>query len=128
MPSLKLLLVEDEAIARLHLAHFLSDEGYQVVPLASGEEALKIMARENFDAVITDFKLAGAINGIDVLTEFDRLSPDRPKLLVSAYSPVQLGTRVEAVYIAKPIDLDDLLLKLKAVLPIQNNGERAKEA
>jgi DNA-binding NtrC family response regulator len=118
-PSVRVLLVEDEAIARLHLAHFLADEGYQVIPLASGEEALKLMKSEDFDAVITDFKLAGRVSGIDVLSEFDRLKPGRPKVLVSAYSPDQLGSSVEAVFIPKPIDLDDLLIKLKTVLPIQ---------
>jgi two-component system nitrogen regulation response regulator NtrX len=116
-PSIRILLVEDEAIARLHLAQFLTDEGFSVVPLASGEEALKIMETENFDAVICDFKLPGAVDGISVLTEFDRRTPGRPKLLVSAYSPDQLRAGIEAVYVAKPIDLDDLLLKLKSALP-----------
>lgn len=114
---IRILLVEDEAIARLHLAHFLADEGFSVIPLANGEEALKLMETENFDVVISDFKLPGAVNGIDVLTEFERLRPGRPKLLISAYSPDQLKAAVESVYVAKPIDLDDLLQKLKGILP-----------
>jgi CheY-like chemotaxis protein len=120
----RLLLVEDEPIARLHLAHLLADHGYSVVPLASGEEAVKIMQTESFDAVITDFKLLGAVNGIDVLTEFERVAPGRPKFVISAYSREQLRAEVEAVYISKPIDLDEFITKLKSVLPEIPIGRR----
>jgi CheY-like chemotaxis protein len=63
----RLLLVEDEAISRFQLTQFLTDEGYTVIAVASGEEALKLFHTEQFDAVITDFKLAGRVTGTDVL-------------------------------------------------------------
>lgn len=50
-PLIKLLVVENEAISRLNLTQFLSDEGYTVIPVGSGEEALKILETESFDAV-----------------------------------------------------------------------------
>jgi CheY-like chemotaxis protein len=117
-PLIRLLLVEDEPISRLQLAQFLTDEGYLVIPLASGKEALNLLKMETFDAVIADFQLIGGVNGVDVLTRFDSLTPGRCKILMTGYSPDQMGEKlVGTLYISKPIKLDDLLLKLKSVLP-----------
>jgi CheY-like chemotaxis protein len=114
----KILLIEDEAISRHQLTHFLTDEGYTVIPVASGEEALKLLLTENFDAVITDYRLTGAVTGIDVVKAYDRVSPGKGKMLVTAYPAHEVQTdSVGAFYIPKPILLDDLLLKLKSVLP-----------
>jgi CheY-like chemotaxis protein len=114
----RLLLVEDESISRLQLSEFLTEEGYTVVALASGEEALKLLHTENFDAVLTDFKLPGAITGTDVLKAFERVSPGKGKLFITAYPEheVQPGL-LAALYVPKPVHFDDLLQKLKSVLP-----------
>jgi CheY-like chemotaxis protein len=114
----KLLLVEDDSISRLQLTQFLTEEGYAVVPFATGEEALTLLEAENFDAVLTDFKLAGAVTGTDVLKAFERISPGKGKLFITAYPEHEVRPEaVGALYVPKPIQLDDLLLKLKTVLP-----------
>jgi CheY-like chemotaxis protein len=117
-PLISLLLVEDEPISRLQLAQFLTDEGYMVIPLASGKEALNLLKMETFDAVIADFQLIGGVNGVDVLTRFDSLTPGRCKILMTGYSAEQVGEKlVGTLYLSKPVKLDDLLMKLKSVLP-----------
>jgi response regulator RpfG family c-di-GMP phosphodiesterase len=116
---IRLLLVEDEPVSRLQLSRFLTDEGYCVIPLASGKEALNLLKMETFDAVIADFKLIGDVNGVDVLTRFESLTPGRCKILVTGYSPEQVGEKlIGTLYVSKPIKLDDLLLKLKSRLPV----------
>jgi len=115
---IRILLVEDEPISRLQLAQFLTDEGYLVIPIATGKEALTLLEVEQFDAVIADFKLAGGVNGLDVLSRFDSLKPGRCKILVTGYSPEQTGEKLPGtLYVSKPIKLDELLLQLKTVLP-----------
>jgi response regulator RpfG family c-di-GMP phosphodiesterase len=119
---IKLLLVEDEAISRLALTQLLSDQGYSVVTTASGEEALGLLGTRNFDAVIADAKLRSGVNGFDVLRKFECVNPGGAKLLITGYSVGQLreNAPVETIYISKPIDFDDFLLKLKSVLPGAN--------
>lgn len=113
-----ILLVEGEAVTRLGLTELLTGEGYSVEAAVNGDEALKMMKFQSFDAVITDYKQPGKLNGIDVLTEFERLNPGRAKLLMTAYLPGQAGEQaVGAIHIAKPIHLDGLLIKLKSLLP-----------
>jgi DNA-binding NtrC family response regulator len=120
-PLIKLLLVEDEAISRLALTRLLIDEGYSVVSTATGEEALELLGTQSFDAVITDVKLRGEVNGFDVLREFEWINPGKPKLLITGYFPGHLTEQaVEAIYISKPVDLDDFLLILKRALPVSS--------
>jgi CheY-like chemotaxis protein len=109
----KLLLVENEAISRAALTQFLVNEGYSVVPLASGEEALKILETENFDVVITDYRNGDAVTGVDVLRRFDELTPGRGKILMSAYAPHEIGLLADAAFVPKPVDLEDLLATVK---------------
>jgi response regulator RpfG family c-di-GMP phosphodiesterase len=121
---IKLLLVEDEPISRLQLAQFLTDEGYKVIPLASGEEALKLLATESFDGVITDSNLGRRVSGVDILNRFETLNPRGAKLLITGYVQGQLPKQpLSTVYISKPINLNDLLLKLRSVLPQITGGE-----
>jgi CheY-like chemotaxis protein len=112
----RLLLVENEAISRTALTQFLVNEGYSVLPLGSGEEALRILESENFDVVITDYSHGHGVTGVDVLRRFDELAPGRGKILMSAYAPHHIGEMADAVFIPKPVDLEDLLAKLKNLL------------
>lgn len=114
----RLLLANDEPISRFQLSQFLTDEGYTVIAVGSGEEALQLLKTETFDAVITDFQLGGTINGIEVLSEHQRISPDRGRILITAYPSYQVKPEtVGALYVPKPIQLDVLLAHLKSVLP-----------
>jgi CheY-like chemotaxis protein len=113
----RVLLVEDESISRFQLTQFLTDAGYTVIPVASGEEALKLLQSENFDAVLTDFKLAGDVTGTDVLEAFEQVNPSIRKVFITGYPEHEVRAEsVGAVYIPKPIQPDDLLLKLKNLL------------
>jgi CheY-like chemotaxis protein len=115
MPSI--LVVEDEPLSRLALTRFLSDAGYSVKEAASGEEALKLLNTGTFDAVIADFKLKDEITGFEVLSEFERITPGRGKILLTAYPAQEVRAEsVGAVYVPKPVELDDLLLKLRKIL------------
>jgi DNA-binding NtrC family response regulator len=112
-----ILLVEDEAVSRLMLTQFLTSEGFSVESVANGDAAVKAMRSQNFDAVISDYTHLGKLNGMDVLTEFERLYPGRAKLLMTAHLPGQKGEQaIGAIHVAKPVQLDDLLTKLKDLL------------
>ena len=117
-----ILLVEDEPILRRNLALFLKTEGYFVADTGSGAAALDLMSSSSFDAVISDFSLGNKVNGLDVLTRFEQRFPRKSKILVSGTS-TDLKPRCEsmgALFMHKPIQLDDLLIKLKSLLTRQS--------
>src|SRR5215470_16546966 len=125
-----ILLVEDEPIFRRNLALFLKTEGYFVADTGSGAAALDLISSSSFDAVISDFRLGNKINGLDVLTRFEHRFPGKSKILVSG-TLTDLKPRCEsmgALFINKPVQLGELLIKLKSLLTRQSTeGKPVRE-
>ena len=107
----QILVVDDEAIVRESIRDWLKDAGYEVSVAESGEEALKMIQKQNFGVMILDLRLPG-INGIDVLKKAKKIKPDIKSIVITAY-PTMLtqeeATKLGAIdYLVKPIFPDKL--------------------
>jgi DNA-binding NtrC family response regulator len=106
------LVVDDEKNMRASLKTVLSDEGYAARSVESAEEALSLLAREEFFMVITDARLGG-MSGYEFLAKVRSQWPDMPVLMITAYATPKLA--VEAIksgaidYLAKPFAPEELL-------------------
>ena len=105
------LVVDDEAIVRESIRDWLKDAGYEVGVAESGEEALKLIQKQNFGVMILDLRLPG-MNGIDVLKKVKVLKPDIKSIVITAY-PTMLtqeeATKLGAIdYLVKPVFPDKL--------------------
>ncbi len=106
------LVVDDEKNMRASLKTVLSDDGYAVRAVESAEEALGVMAHEEFFMVITDARLGG-MTGYEFLAKARNQWPDLPILMITAYATPKLA--VEAIkagaidYLAKPFAPEELL-------------------
>jgi ATP-dependent Lon protease len=67
----RILVVDDEEIARKNLEHILKKENYTVIAAASGAEAIEKMEASEFDVVLTDIRME-KVNGIQVLEKAKR--------------------------------------------------------
>jgi heterodisulfide reductase subunit A len=106
-----ILIVDDEAIVRESIRDWLKDAGYEVSVAGSGEEALKLIQKQNFGVMIVDLRLPG-INGIDVIKKAKALKPDIKSIVITAY-PTMLtqeeASKLGAIdYLVKPIFPDKL--------------------
>jgi ATP-dependent Lon protease len=107
----RILVVDDEEIARKNLEHILKKEDYIVVTAANGMEALKKMATSDFDVIMTDLKME-KVNGIDLLEKAKTGCPDSRVIMITAYASVD--SAVEAMkkgafhYITKPFKLEEV--------------------
>jgi DNA-binding NtrC family response regulator len=106
-----ILVVDDEAIVRESIRDWLKDSGYEVSVAESGEEALKLIQKQNFGVMILDLRLPG-MNGIDVLKKVKVLKPDIKSIVITAY-PTMLtqeeATKLGAIdYLVKPVFPDKL--------------------
>jgi len=112
-PLPPVLVVDDEKNMRRSLQTRLGDEGYAVRTAESAEEALGLLARENFLMVITDARLGG-MSGYDFLGKIRSQWPELPALMITAYATPKLA--VEAIkagamnYLAKPFAPEELFL------------------
>ena len=112
VPLPPVLLVDDEKNMRQSLQTVLNDEGYVARAVESAEEALELLAREEFFMVITDARLGG-MSGYDFLARTRNQWPDLPVLMITAYATPKLA--VEAIksgavdYVAKPFAPEELL-------------------
>jgi DNA-binding NtrC family response regulator len=105
----RILLVEDEAIARRNLVHILEKEGYAVIPAAGGAEALDLLKTHIFDLVITDLKM-DQVDGMAVLVHSRQRSPLTEVIMITGYATVDSAVSAMKAgayhYIAKPIKLE----------------------
>jgi ATP-dependent Lon protease len=107
----RVLIVDDEEIARKNLAHVLTKEEYAVVAVADGESALKELDMTEFDVVLTDLRM-GKIDGMDLLDRVKVRYPDTRVVMITGYATVP--SAIEALqkgafhYIAKPFKLDEV--------------------
>ena len=119
LPLPPVLVVDDEKNMRLSLRTVLSDEGYAVRAVESAEEALQLLAQEEFFMVITDARLGG-MSGYEFLARAREQWPELPVLMITAYATPKLA--VEAIkagaidYLAKPFAPEELL---HAVAPLR---------
>jgi two-component system, NtrC family, response regulator AtoC len=111
-PLPPVLVVDDEKNMRLSLQTVLKDEGYATRTVESAEQALSLIAREEFFMVITDARLGG-MSGYEFLKKIHAQKPDLPALMLTAYATPKLA--VEAIragaidYLAKPFEPEELL-------------------
>lgn len=115
----RLLVVDDEEIARRNLSHILGKEEYEVVTAADGETALQKLESSVFDVILTDLKMGG-VDGIELLDRVRVRNPDTRVIVVTGYATVP--SAIEAVqkgafhYIAKPFKLDEVREAVKRAL------------
>jgi YesN/AraC family two-component response regulator len=120
------LIVEDETIVRESLKDWLKG-AYQVATAETGEEALDLIEKQDFDILIMDVRLPGK-SGLQVLSEVKEIKPYTKCIVITAYPSVELA--VEAMklgavdYLIKPIipeRLERLMLETLLKCKTANN-------
>ena len=114
-----ILIVDDEEIIRESLSFILAKEGYRVVEAANGRVALDRIREDSFDLVLTDLEMP-EMKGIELLENIGKFSPETLVVIITAYGSIDTAIaalRQGAVdYILKPVEFDELLLKVKRLL------------
>ena len=85
----KLLVVDDEKNIRSSLSTLFESCGHQVRNAENAQEALALLDREgSFDLVLSDYRMA-ELNGLELLQQIKRESPNLPVILMTAYATVE---------------------------------------
>jgi CheY-like chemotaxis protein len=108
----RVLVVDDDLTIRATFADILGGEGYEVTAVSDGREAVRLAARQRFDAILLDLFMPG-MDGLTVLPLLRDLAPSTGIVIVSAYiEPARAAEALRlgaAAVLTKPPNLDELL-------------------
>ena len=118
----KILVVDDEEIIRESLSFILRKEGYEVDEAENGRVAQGKLLEGKYDIVVTDLEMP-QMRGIELLEEIKKLDIHTSIIIITAFG--SLDTAISALragasdYILKPIEFDELLIKIKRMFEIK---------
>lgn len=115
----KILVVEDDRELNKTVCSFLNNSGYEAFCCLGAAEAYDAMYDNAFDLIISDIMMPGT-DGFEFAKTVRELNSDIPILFMTArddFASKQRGFRIGVDdYMVKPIDLDELLLRIGALL------------
>jgi DNA-binding NtrC family response regulator len=124
-----LLIVDDEPAILKALQRVVRDEGYKVITALDGEEALRLVASETVDVVLSDMDMPG-MSGLDLMVRLRRNHPSAVRLLLTGRGT--LAAAVGAIndgevyrFMTKPWDIDELreVLRQAASRAMKNRAD-----
>ena len=107
----RILIADDEEAARRSLGQILTEDGFEVALAANGEEALRAIAEQSPDILLTDLRMTG-MDGHELLTRVRQSCPDLTVVIMTAHGTIR--SAVQALregaedYLTKPIDVEEL--------------------
>ncbi|QTF07503.1 two-component system response regulator GlrR [Brenneria izadpanahii] len=126
-----LLLVDDDPSLLKLLGMRLTSEGFSVMTAESGQEALRLLAKEQFDLVISDLRM-DEMDGMALFSEIQRYQPGMPVIILTAHGsiPDAVAATQQGVFsfLTKPVDRDALYKAIDEALalsaPVGDEGWR----
>lgn len=115
----RILIVEDEELARDNLRYILSKEQYEIEAVGSGSEALESLQRNEYDLVLTDLRME-KVDGMEVLARTKAHRPATEVIMITGYATVD--SAIEAMklgafhYIAKPYKIEEVRALVRQAL------------
>lgn len=116
----KILVIDDERSIRNAIKEILEFEKYEVSLASDGVEGIAMIEQSEFDVILCDVKMPRK-DGMEVLQEAMKLT-ETPFIVISGHGTIELA--VEALkkgaydYIAKPLDLNRLLIALRNAMDL----------
>lgn len=122
-----ILLVEDERVLRESLAELLEPEGYRVLQAENGRQARDMVLERPVDLVLTDVRMP-EMDGMALLGHLKQIAPQTPVIVITAFGTVDSAVQAMKAgawdYLIKPVQFDDLLVKVQRALEF---SEMSKE-
>lgn len=125
--SQSMLIIDDEEIVLNSCRKIFSSEGFNVVITSSPAEGLRLASDSAYDVILCDWKMPG-FDGLDVVEEINRRSPESAVVMISGYPSV--GRATEAMkrgamdYVAKPFTPEEIMGTVKKAVQRKLTAEK----
>ena len=127
----RILVIDDDKVIRHTLAMTLEDEGYIVDTAENGEEAIQKTEANFYNLAIVDWRLPD-FEGTKLLHELKETTPKMAKIMLTGYP--SMNNAIDAVnkradaFLTKPVAIDELLVKMKELLELQEEENHYSQA
>lgn len=114
---LRILLAEDEDAMRTYLVRALENNGYEVVAVDRGTEAVPLLESSHFDLLLSDIVMP-EMDGIELAQRCAEISPATKVMFITGFAAVTLKAsrdQPRAKVLSKPFHLRDLVLEVERV-------------
>ncbi len=129
MKGSRILLVDDEVVFTTNMSKLLTNRGYKVTAVNSGDSAIRELEEKDFDVVVLDLKMPG-MDGITTLKEIKKLDLFVETLILTGHGSID--TAMEAIkmgaydYLTKPCEIDELVTIIEGAWE-KKDGEKQKD-
>jgi DNA-binding response OmpR family regulator len=125
--SFNILLLEDDLLFGETLQDFLEEEAFEVTRCRNGEEAMELTYANRFDIYLFDINVP-LIDGLTLLDELRATNDCTPAIFLTSYRDKEILSRAfengADDYLKKPFDMDELMLRIKALIRRTKGKER----
>lgn len=125
----RILVVDDDSSFCIMLKTFLTKKGHSVSEAFSVSEALKVFGTDEFDIVLSDYRLPDG-SGLDILRQVKELRPEAGVILMTGYADIRMAVKTIKLgafdYVAKPINPDEITLTIQNLLTLKSTGTKEK--
>ena len=117
MALIKILLVDDDELARLTMDALLKDRGFDVTNVSSVSEALRLISSETYDVLLSDLHMPGAGDGLTVVSAMRHANPRTITMLLSAFP--EMDAAAQAILLqadqimVKPMDVTAIVAAIE---------------
>lgn len=129
-----ILVVDADPDIRAALSDMLRHEGYRVIAVETGAEALQRIRQEHYEVALLDIRLPD-LDGLSILRVMKELDPSLPIIVLTGYATVEntIEILVESAfaYLTKPYDQEEIkaiLRRAVAVNRLASKGEQVRQA
>lgn len=117
--NMKILLVDDDEWIRDSLSLFFEAEGCNLLTFETAEEGLEAVKQQDFDIVISDYKLPG-MDGLEFLSRVREKQPNAFEILITAYANCEILKEAKMIgvkeFISKPFTSVDVETSLARIV------------
>ena len=114
--STAILIVEDEVLIRFMVADYLRTAGFEVREAVNSEEALHILAAINVAVLVTDIRMPGKIDGVQLAKFVRSRLPETKIIIASAHAPDWPAPGLADSFISKPFEPERLVERIRELL------------
>jgi CheY-like chemotaxis protein len=123
----RVLVAEDNVILRYSLAHWLREEGHDVLEAATADEALAALKSIlTVDIVVTDVEMPGSMSGLALTSYLRERFASLPVIVVSG-NPIPKDYTHASAFFRKPYELPEVAARIKALLPTNQSVAATKQ-